>query len=189
MNRTNKEIKDRFVFFDDLVNKNKTVLNNTIQLAPKESNARWLVGQSNVQHVSIPEDILLVVEKSKIQSKYGIKLRCTSLTKDPFFRFDSDGPSHRNNFPDIPLEEQSISTPHFNTYKENGKPFAYKNDTLKKNSEAAAIANDVDFGLSLFCDETKSKLSSGGVPTISYHPPELELTHFENINFDQIDFE
>jgi len=130
MNRINKDIKDQFDFFTELISIDKIVLTKTIQLEPKKSNVKWLTGQSNIQHQTISDDIFFFIERSKRDAKYGFKLRCPSLTSVPFFRFDSDGPAHRNNLPDIPLEEQSITTPHFNSYNKDGKPIAYKNGIL-----------------------------------------------------------
>lgn len=189
MNRTNKDIKDQFDFFKELVSVAKIVLTSTIQLQPKKSNAKWLSGQSSVQHQTISNDIVFFVERSKRDSKYGIKLRCPSLSGEPFFRFDSDGPAHRNDFREIPLEEQSVTTPHFNSYREDGKSIAYKNDTLKKEKEAQIIAEDINFGVSLFCMESNLKLSSGDFPTVIDKAPEIEFTAIQNINFDSILFE
>jgi hypothetical protein len=189
MNRTNKDIKEQFDFFTELVSADKIVLAKTIQLEPKKSNAKWLTGQSNVQHQTISDNIVFFVERNKRDSKYGIKLRCPSLTNEPFFRFDSDGPAHRNDFPNIPLEEQSVTTPHFNSYKEDGNPFAYKNETLRKESEAKIIVEDINFGVSLFCMETNSKLTNGEFPAIVDKAPELEFNQIQNINFDNITFE
>ena len=189
MNRTNKDIKDQFDFFKELVAADKIVLTKTIQLEPKNSNAKWLTRQSYIQHETRSEDIIFFVERSKRDSKYGIKLRCTALTGEPFFRFDSDGPAHRNDFPDIPLEEQSVTTPHFNSYNEDGKPIAYKNETLKKENEAQIIIEDINFGVSLFCMECNSKLLSGDFPTVIDKAPEIEFSAIQNINFDNISFE
>lgn len=189
MNRTNKDIRDQFEFFTELLTEGKTVLSKVIQLEPKKNNTRWMTGHSNVEHKTITEDIVFFVERSKRDSKYGIKLRCSSLTKEPFFRFDSDGPAHRNDFPDIPLEEQSVSTPHFNSYNSDGKPIAYKNDTLKKENEAKNIVEDINFGTSLFCMETNSILSNGNFPLVMDKTPELEFESDQNVNFDQINFE
>lgn len=189
MNKTNKDIKDQFHFFNELIAINKIVLKNTIQLEPKKNNAKWLIGQSSIQHQTINEDIVFFIEKSKRDAKYGIKLRCNSLTDQPFFRFDSDGPAHRNDFPDIPLEEQSVTTPHFNSFKEGGKPIAYKNDTLKNEKESEIIANDINFGVSLFCMECNSNLTNGDFPTVIDKTPEIEFTTIAHINFDNISFE
>lgn len=189
MNRTNKEIKDNPDFFNELLKTNKIVLTQTIPLESKRNNIMWKIGQSNVQHLTIDEDITLIIEKSKRESKYGIKLRCSSFTQEPFFRFDSDGPAHRNDFPEIPLEEQSITTPHFNTFREDGKTFAYKNETLKISTKAEIIAGDINFGISLFCMETNSMLASGDFPTVVDREPEFEFENPQDINFDQINFE
>lgn len=189
MNRTNKDIRDQFVFFKALVSVDKIVLKSTIHLEPKKSNTQWLTGQSPVLNETIREEISFAVEKSKRDSKYGIKLRCSSLTGEPFFRFDSDGPAHRNDFPEIPMEEQSITTPHFNSYKEDGKPIAYKNETLKNEKDAQIIAEDINFGVSLFCMESNTKLSIGGFPTVSEKEPEFKFAVFQYINFDNITFE
>lgn len=189
MNRTNKDIRDQFDYFTELLSVNKIALSKIIQLTPKRSNAKWCLGQSNIQHETISDDIILVVEQSKRDSKYGLKLRCPSLSEEPFFRFDSDGPAHRNHFPDIPLEEQSVTTPHFNSYNAAGKPIAYKNETLKKESEAQIIVEDINFGVSLFCMETNTKLTTGEFPIVVDKEPEIEFDFVRNVNFDNIKFE
>lgn len=130
-----------------------------------------------------------MVEQSKRDNKYGIKLRCANFLKQPFFRFDSDGPAHRNENPEIPLEEQSIKTPHFNTFNEIGKSIAYQNEVLKNGKEAQIIANDINFGISLFCTETNSKLKDSNFPSVSLLMPELEFSGNNNTNFDNINFE
>ncbi len=189
MNRTNKDIRDQFEFFKELISVDKIVLSKIIRLEPKKSNAKWLTGQSAVQHETINEEITFAVERSKRDSKYGIKLRCPSLTDEPFFRFDSDGPSHRNDFHEIPLEEQSVTTPHFNTFNEDGKPIAYKNDTLKNEKEAQIISENVNFGVSLFCMESNTNHSKGDFPIVIDKAPEFEFPSFQKINFDNISFE
>jgi hypothetical protein len=189
MNCTNQDIKNHFDFFTELLEKNKIVLTKTIQLKPKANNVRWLIGQSIIQHDTISDPIVLFVERSTRDAKYGIKLRCSSLTEGPFFRFDSDGPAHRNNFPDIPLEEQEVTTPHFNSYRNDGKLMAYKNKTLRKENEVKAIVEDINFGVSLFCMETNSKLVTGGFPTIIDQEPKIEFENAYYIEFENINFE
>lgn len=189
MNRVNSDIRDQFDFFTELLKSNKIVLSKIIQLETKKSNIFWLTGQSNVHHETISDDIIFFVERSKRDSKYGIKLRCPSLTVEPFFRFDSDGPAHRNDLPNIPLEEQSVTTPHFNSYNEDGKQMAYKNETLKKENEVKIIVEDINFGVSLFCLETKSKLSTGDFPTIIDKEPEFDFKGLQDNGFDHITFE
>lgn len=189
MNRTNKDIRDQFDYFTELLSANKIALNKTIQIAPKRSNVKWLVGKSSILHETINDDIDLIVEQSKRDSKYGLKLRCPSLSEEPFFRFDSDGPAHRNHFPDIPLEDQSVTTPHFNSYNAAGKLIAYKNETLESEIESQIIAEDINFGISLFCMETNIKLVTGEFPIVVEKEPEIEFDFVRTVNFNNITFE
>jgi len=189
MGRVNKEIKENPSFFDDLLKDEKTILSNVIQLDDKVNNPKWKIGRSVVRHNSIDKEIALIVEKSKREAKYGIKLRCNSYTEEPFLRFDSDGPAHRNSFREIPLEDQAVTTPHFNSFLNDGRPFAYKNEKLKDEAEAKVIVEDENFGLVLFCKEANCILNSGDFPSIEDHEPELPFELENNINFDQIRFE
>ncbi|MFY0483357.1 hypothetical protein ACI6PS_12205 [Flavobacterium sp. PLA-1-15] len=189
MNKPNIEVKDQFDFFCKLVSEKKIIRDKEVILQPKKNNVYWFVGQSTIKHNTINEDIIFMVEQSKRDNKYGIKLRCQNFIKTPYFRFDSDGPAHRNENPKIPLEEQSIKTPHFNSFDENGNYIAYQNETLKNENEAKIIANDINFGISLFCMETNSRLNDNNFPSISHSIQELEFVEKNNINFDNINFE
>lgn len=114
MSKINTLIKHQFKFYEELVYGKKICRSKQLLLKPKRSNVRWLSGHSEVDHSTVEDNIHLIVEQNRIDKKYGIKLRCKTLTDVPFFRFDSDGPAHRNVDPTIPLSQQSISTPHFN---------------------------------------------------------------------------
>lgn len=189
MNKPNIEVKDQFDFFNELVYEQKIILNKEILLQPKKNNVFWFTGQSNVQHNTISEDIVFMIEQSKRDSKYGIKLRCQNFINQPYFRFDSDGPAHRNENPEIPLEEQLIKTPHFNSFDENGNYIAYQNEVLKNETEAQIISSDINFGISLFCMETNSMLKDNNFPSVTQLIQELGFTENNNINFDNINFE
>lgn len=189
MNKPNIEIREKFELFTTLVNAKKTIDKSHIVLDTKRSNETWLFGQIPVHHILVEDDIKLIVEKSRRDTHYGIKLRCKSLTGEPFFRFDSDGPAHRNDFPHVPLEEQSVSTPHFNTFYSNGKAWAYKTETLQREEDCKALINDINFGLAHFCQEANVHGSAGQYPTAVNKVPELEFEEVQTINFDQINFE
>jgi hypothetical protein len=188
MNRRNREIKDQYAFFEELVYGKKTVITSPIFLDIKANNPHWLAGDSEVNHETSEEQITLMVERSNREKKYGIKLRCKALTAEPFFRFDSDGPAHRNDDPGIPLDEQSVTTPHFNSYNSDGMPMAYKTDILKAEKEAEAIVNDINFGLAHFCTETNMTLIDGDFPVVSERQPELELKESDDL-FRGVEFE
>lgn len=189
MNKVNSEIRDQFEYFEELLHESKIVLDNEIQLNSKKNNPYWLIGECSIQHNTCEDEIFLIVEKSNRDNKYGIKLRCVSLTKTPFFRFDSDGPAHRNDDPAIPLENQLVTTPHFNSFDKNGKSIAYKNEALERPEDAKVIINDIDFGTSLFCMETNSMLVDKNFPKIVYSVPEINFEETKDTNFDSINFE
>lgn len=190
MSRINRDIKDNFDFFQELLFESKVVTEKEILLAQKKSNAYWLTAECNLQHNTLEEvPVSIIIEKSNRDNKYGLKLRCSALTAEPFFRFDSDGPAHRNDDSSIPLEEQSITTPHFNSFDKEGRSIAYKNDTLKDEKKAEIIINDIEFGTSLFCMESKCMLADENFPKVGYKIPEINFeenkeTNFDNINFD-----
>lgn len=181
MNRRNREIKDQFEFYEELVKGRKIVLDSPILLETKTNNPYWMAGASDVTHETTEEPITLLVERSKREKKYGIKLRCNTLTKEPYFRFDSDGPAHRNDDPGIPLDQQSVTTPHFNGYNSLGQPIAYKTAKLKEEKEAEAIVNDINFGLAHFCSETNMSLIDEEFPVVEEKEPELELDRTEEM--------
>lgn len=189
MVRVNKDILAKYNLFEELHRNEKVLSNHVIILGHKKNNSRWLMGSSPVSHLTVNEEIVFIVEQSKRDSKYGFKLRCEALTNEPFFRFDSDGPAHRNSSSKIPLDQQSISTPHFNTYDSQGKLIAYKGSILEKEKEAKAIVEDINFGASMFFLESNTILPNGSYPNIS----EIAMAlNFEgtimDTNFDQIDF-
>jgi hypothetical protein len=60
---------------------------------------------------------------------------------------------------------------------------------LKNEKEAQIIAEDVNFGVSLFCMESNTKLLTGDFPNVIDKAPEFEFTAVQNVNFDNISFE
>lgn len=190
MNKQNHEIKDKFELFEKLCLEDKIIQDEKILLQSKTNNERWLAGDSNcdVDSKSV-KSLVLIVEKQKLYKKYHIKLKSADLSKVPFFRFDSDGPAHRNNDEDIPLEEQKITTPHFNSFNNEGYSIAYKNDVLRNEQHSEIIINDINFGISLFCQESNSKLSDTNFPTIYENEQVLDFDYDQMINFESLNFD
>ena len=121
------------------------------------------------------------------RQKFVPTLICKHLTSAPFFRFDSDGPAHRNISDEIPLSEQKVTTPHFNTFDKTGLSIAYKTETLKKEKEAKAIAENINFGVSHFFQESNIN-TDGNFPEIKLKIPELFGENIETDPLNGIDF-
>ena len=183
------EIRDNFKKFEEIFTKDKIINKNFITLEEKESNKDWLYGNSPTQIDTNLNDIFFIVEKKKLDKKYGIKYRSESFYKKPYFRFDSDGPAHRNYVDNLPIEQQMITTPHFNTYNKDGIPIAYKNEILKDDAKAKIIADDINFGISVFCQETNSKAKDIDYPEIVVNEAIFEFDYEAMINLDHLNFE
>ncbi|EAQ49592.1 hypothetical protein [Leeuwenhoekiella blandensis] len=188
MSKINLEVRDNYEFLQELSYEEKNLNTNTIVLEPKRNNRDWLKQSSNIDHSTIEENITLIVEKKISFFKYGIKLHCPNFTSQPYFRFDSDGPAHRNKSePSLP--EQKITTPHFNTFDEKGNEFAYKSETLKRDEDAQAIAEDLNFGISHFFKETNIKTNGKEeFPEIKIDEPELFEIELDTDPLNGIDF-
>jgi len=173
MSKLNLDVRDNYEYLQKLSYEEKNLSINPIVLEPKKNNGDWLIQSTKIDHFTIKENITLIVEKKLSLYKYGIKLHCPNFTEKPYFRFDSDGPAHRNKT-ELPLSEQKITTPHFNTYDEKGQEFAYKSDTLKSEEDAKAIVENLDFGISHFFQETNIKTNGKTeYPEIRVDNPEL----------------
>ncbi|MDO7170839.1 hypothetical protein [Mariniflexile sp. AS56] len=189
MQRKNIEIKDDFEYFTELTYGEKSVKENSVYLEQKETHKDWLSKTTSIEHSTISEKVDLTIERKKSFYKYGIKLACKDFSNEPFFRFDSDGPAHRNTSSDIPLSEQKVTTPHFNSFDKNGFAIAYKTDVLKKDNEAKAIAENIEFGLSHFFQETNiNQGENANILEIGLKIPELfeyttETDPLNGVNF------
>jgi hypothetical protein len=159
MRGVNFEIKNDFDRFESLIKTEKEINSTKIDLKQKQNNKNWLTNNTEVYHPN-ENPLNLTTEKQKFCTKYAIKLQCLEMSKTPFIRFDSDGPAHRNKENSIPLKDQLITTPHFNSFDKNGRPIAYKTPELKKESESEAIVNNIEFGLNHFFNETNIKNSN-----------------------------
>ena len=63
MNKINKEIKDKFDFFTQLVNDYKIIISKEIILKPKNNNPKWLIGKSKVKINNYEHPIFFSIEK------------------------------------------------------------------------------------------------------------------------------
>lgn len=155
MGKRNLVVKEDYEYFHDLCFGEKICNSETIVLDVKDNNKDWLVGNDELEHVSTCNKIKLIVERKLSLFKYGIKLHRPEFIEKPYFRFDSDGPAHRNI--SEALTDQMVTTPHFNTFNEEGEEYAYKSEILKKDKESNAIMNDLSFGIAHFFQEANIK--------------------------------
>lgn len=90
--------------------------------------------------------------RDKVPNSFSFQIRSDKFAKAVVLRFDEGDATHRNNAPGIPLDQQSISTPHFHKYNEAGYFIAYKNEELKNLTLTSLSLQE---GFDIFCREAK----------------------------------
>ena len=191
--KVNTIVKGNFDFYLKLCKEEKTFDVNPIELneekaSHKKTNTKFV----DVVHITLPNELLFCVESDKTDAKnFKFKLWCKDTYNQPFFRFDSDGLAHKNTNPDVPLEEQSITTPHFHAFDKDGREYAYKTEHLKDANEEKAIVADINFAAAHFCVEANLKLKTGdNIEIIQTSKAELpfaapvEEDPLRNVTFD-----
>lgn len=169
------EIRDDYATYTVLVKDTKIAVDKIISITKSNNNANYIENNTDVKHISLPKEIVLIVTVKINNHKYfQFKLRCEELYKKPFFRFDSDGPTHRNYDDNIRLEEQQVTTPHFNWYDANGLNIAYKTDKLLDEKERLAL-EDIDLCLAHYCHEANIRCIDDTFPEVLLETGELPL--------------
>lgn len=191
MGKTNKDIRDNFAKYQELVSGQKESSVKVVELTEKRKNhpnTRQRI--VDVVHEKHDDNIKLIVE-SKVEDKrsFKFKLRAEKFTSEPYFRFDSDGPSHYNKSEALPLAEQKIDTPHFNAYNEKGKGIAYRTNTLNSATESAAILGDISLAMAHYCDEANLYFKKEYVEITQVPSGEMDLD-LDNLSpVDGVDYE
>lgn len=127
------------------------------------------------------------VKKSTTYS-YSLSIKSDIIDSRILLRYDSDGPTHKNSVDYIPLEDQSIPTPHFHKFDEQGNLIAFQTDKLKNEKEANALKN-IEFGFAYFCQSGNIiKNKTMDLPEIWVNDGMLPLDYNEDPT-DGINFE
>jgi len=155
MKNINLDIAQNFSKFERLLGDKKHTTESQISLDKTKPNRHDInYAEMEVEHTELDDKITLIIESKKNNHKdFKFKLRCPSLSQTPFFRYDSDGPTHFNRNSDVPLIQQMITTPHFNSFDNAGRNIAYKTDKLLDEKEAKAL-EDLNFSFIHFCFES-----------------------------------
>lgn len=83
---------------------------------------------------------------------FSAQILSDAIVQQVLFRYDTGGGTHRNNFDGIPLDKQSVTTPHFHCYNSDGYFMAYKTSEMA-NEEIESKLEDIDYGFPLFCEQ------------------------------------
>lgn len=191
MENTKNNISLNYELYTKLCHDKKIVKDSKIVLSPKVNKKDSQLGTTVIIHNICEYDVEFIIEKSVVSLKYWIKLKSKNLGNAPYFRFDSDGPAHRNADSTLSILNQVVHTPHFNSFDKHGRSIAYQNDILKSPKEAKAIQNNIDFGIALFCQESNTRTHDDNFPSVESKNLLLDLDSeiIPTILTDNIDFE
>ncbi|WP_282036194.1 hypothetical protein [Saccharicrinis aurantiacus] len=178
--KTNLKVKENYTLYSKLLSERKSVFSEVIEINEIGNNANTLSRQEVLKHKSISDNMVLIVDvKYNNHNYFQFKLRYKDYIPQPFFRFDSDGETHRNRVTGIPLGEQSITTPHFHKFNNDGLEIAFKTDKLINKEEAKAL-EDINLCIAHFFQESNTRLNAEDYPIIKVSPNELGLTFNNN---------
>lgn len=184
-----QQVKDNYTFYNNLLSERKSIFTEVIEINEKGNNHLRVEATEVVRHPGISQDDMVLIVDVQINNHnyFQFKLRYKTFLPRPFFRFDSDGETHRNKIDGIPLHEQSITTPHFHKFNHDGIEIAYKTAKLLNPEEANAL-QDINLCIAHFFHESNTRLKEEDFPEIQIMTDTLNFKMSDedpnqNINF------
>lgn len=182
------KVKEDYTLYNRLLEERKSVFTEVIEVDKVGNNANTLSQIEDVKQKVLSEEVILIVDvKLNNHNFFQFKLRCKDYIPNPFFRFDSDGETHRNRIEGIPFEEQAITPPHFHKFNENGIEIAYKTDKLLDEKESKAL-EDINLCIIHFFHESNTRLKEDDFPEVKIMSNSLGLSFKSEDPNENIDY-
>lgn len=171
-----KTFRDDYSTYKKLLEENKSIFDNVIEISETGNNSNILEKIEVVRHNNFDKKIDLIVNVKVNNTKFfQFKLRCKEYCNVPFFRFDSDGDSHRNYLENsTKLDAQKVDTPHFHKYNEEGLNIAYRTPQIENNKQRKAL-EDINFFVYHFFKECNIELPNKDLPIINIKQGSIDL--------------
>lgn len=146
-----EKIKKDYESYHSFINSKKEVVSPfVVEDARKEHPSSLCATKELTCELSYGKIELYSEVKKANTSNYSLSIKSDVIDSRILLRYDSDGPTHKNSVDYIPLEDQSVPTPHFHKFDEQGNLLAYQTDKLKNEKEVNALKN-IEFGFAYFC--------------------------------------
>lgn len=151
--RPNKELLIKLNEYNSFLNDDKQVSSRIKVSEPKGNHGTSLYScHPLVSRIPFGNATMTCEIRNGDHCDCSFQILSDALSNRVLFRYDTGGGTHRNDAPHIPLEMQSITTPHFHKYDSKGYFLAYKTDLLNDPKQAAYLF-DIDFAFPYFCQE------------------------------------
>ncbi len=162
-----QQVKDNYAFYNKLLSERKSIFSEVIEINEIGNNQNRVIATEAVHHPATDQnDMVLMVDVQINNHQYfQFKLRYKNYLPGPFFRYDSDGETHRNKIDGIPLKQQLVTTPHFHKYNPDGIEIAYKSDKLLDEEQAKAL-EDINLCVAHFFHESNTRLKEDDFPEL-----------------------
>jgi hypothetical protein len=120
-------IKENYNGYATYLAARKMVVSPFSVTEPKENHLSSLYAETKLTSVFMFGDASMSCEiKNSDVSDFKLALLSTIIPSKTLFRFDSKGPDHKNKVDYIPLSQQSVPTPHYHQFDEQGNLLAYQ---------------------------------------------------------------
>ncbi|WP_366182996.1 hypothetical protein [Flavobacterium ovatum] len=170
------KFKEDYSTYNKLLKETKSIFDNVINITEVGNNANTLEKIEDLKHKTLKNNIELIINVKVSNNKFfQFKLKCKEYCKIPFFRFDSDGDTHRNYLENTTkLDAQKVEPPHFHFFNEDGLNLAYQTPQLENKNEKKAL-EDINLCIFHFFKEANIILSNDLLPIIKIKGNSLGL--------------
>lgn len=176
-----EKIRKDYIGYSRFINSKKEIASPfVIEMLRKEHPSSLCATENLVCEVPYGNAELYSEVKKGNTSNHSISIKSDIIDSRILMRYDSDGATHKNSVDYIPLEEQSVPTPHFHKFDEQGNLLAYQTDKLKNEKEVNAL-NNIEFGFAYFCQNSNIyKSGTMDLPDICVNDGMLPLDYSED---------
>ena len=141
-------IKENYKSYTAYLAARKVVASPFSVTEPKDNHPSSLYAETKLTSTYMYGDASMSCEiKNSDLSDYKLALLSTIIPSKTLFRFDSKGPDHKNKVDYIPLNQQSVPTPHYHQFDEEGNLLAYQTPEMadEKKQEWHDVVATFDF--------------------------------------------
>lgn len=168
-------IKENYNSYTAYLAARKVVASPFSVTEPKDNHPSSLYAETKLTSMYMFGDASISCEiKNSDVSDFKIALFSTIIPSKTLFRFDSKGPDHKNKVDYIPLNQQSIPTPHYHQFDEEGNLLAFQTPEMADETKKQEW-HDVEAAFDFLCqmknihanqpdDKPRILVTTGNIP-------------------------
>lgn len=144
-------IKENFTNYEAYLASRKVVASPFVVSEAKTNHPSSIYAETPMTSTHLFGEVDLSCEVNNTNmSDFSLRILSTIIPSKVIYRYDSDGPEHKNKVDYIPLPQQSVPTPHYHRFDSQGYLLAYQTEDMKDNSQ---ISNwkDIEKVFDYFC--------------------------------------